>query len=313
MSDSNLTGQENHGVFKLLATIVAIFLVCLGLQIGVYLLIKDQPGLLSIPTESPDASMPTGKAALPADSSTQDPTPTDSTIFSGTAMPTPRGTRYPGLPFGLRGDEKMLLETFDEDTGQWDTFHPDSVFYELRAWGTANVEDGVLKISFFRNDGYPDTDVRGICHKCGSVSQSYYVQGDVQLLTRDAKADNSEKHKFVYGIAFAHSGIFHSYLFGINETTQTYKIERKLGSDQRTLRLAKHAAIKVGEKNSLAVKFDNKMISFYINEVLVESYFDERPPYGHTFGYYLQTVERTNRPDNYIMTGDNFIYMEPAP
>jgi|GEM_PF-4028649 len=313
MNDSSLTDQENHGVLKLLATIVAIFLVCLGLQIGVYLLIKDQPGIVIIPTDSPVILTPLGKGTLATDRSIQDPTSTDTVIFPRTPMPTPRGTRYPGLPFGLSGDEKMLLETFDEDTGQWDTFHPDSTFYELRAWGTANVEDGVLKISFFRNDGYPDTDVRGICHKCGSVSQSFYVQGDVQLLARDAKADNSEKHKFIYGIAFAHAGIFHAYLFGINESTQTYKIERKMSGDQRTLRLAKHAAIKVGEKNSLAVKFDNKTISFYINEVLVESYFDERPPYGHTFGYYLQTVERTNRPDNYIMTGDNFIYIEPAP
>ncbi len=228
-------------------------------------------------------------------------------------MPTPQGTRYPGLPFGLQGDEKMLLETFDEDTGQWDTFHPGPAYSGLRAWGTAWVEDGVLKISFFPNDRYADIDVRGVCHKCGSVSQSYYVQGDVQLLAHDAKVKNSEKHKFIYGIAFAHAGIFHTYLFGINESTQTYKIERKLGSDQRTLRLAKHAAIKVGEKNSLAVKFDNKMLSFYINEVLVESHYDERPPYGHTFGYYLQTMESISHPRNYIMTGDNFSYIEPAP
>jgi hypothetical protein len=313
MNDSNLTSQENRGTLKLLATIVAIFAVCLALQVGAYLFIKDQPSIVIVPPESPVTLTPSGKETLVSDKSISGLTPTASVISLGTPVPTPRGTRYPGLPFGLRGDEKMLLETFDEDTGQWDTFHPDSTFYELRAWGTANVGDGVLKISFFRNDGYPDADVRGICHKCGSVSQSYYVQGDVQLLARDAKVDNSEKHKFIYGIAFAHAGIFHTYLFGINENTQTYKIERKLGSDQRTLRLAKHAAIKVGEKNSLAVKFDNKMISFYINEVLVENYFDERPPYGHTFGYYLQTVERTNRPDNYIMIGDNFIYIEPAP
>lgn len=313
MNDSNLTSQKSHGTLKLLATIVAIFAVCLAFQVGAYVLIKDQPGIVIVPPDSPVTLTPFGKETLVSDKSIAGPTPSASVISLGTPVPTPRGTRYPGLPFGLHGDEKMLLETFDEDTGQWNTFNPGSAFDELRAWGTANVEDGVIKISFFPNDGYPDTDVRGVCHKCGSVSQSYYVQGDVQLLAPDTNVDNSEKHKFIYGIAFAHAGIFHTYLFGINESTQTYKIERKLGGDQRTLRLKRHAAIKIGEKNSLAVKFDNKTISFYINETLVESYFDERSAYGHTFGYYLQTVERTNRPDNYIMAGDNFIYIEPAP
>ena len=196
---------------------------------------------------------------FPSPTATLTHTPTLTPTFTPTTTqtPTPTSTPTPHAYLTPPDGVSVLEETFDSNARRWDTLYSNN---------TVRVGNGKLTL----NSNERRFVGLALCLGCAKYNQEFYFQAE--LLPEKATSTN-------YGISFCESRIVTYYVFIINARLSTYTLNKHYPDDWKRLITNKGSNMinKYPLSNTLGVKYNEGIMDFYINGIMVDTYIDEDP------------------------------------
>lgn len=163
---------------------------------------------------------------------------------------------------------KILVDTFDSNRNDWQAYYSDN---------TTVVTGGGLHL---KSDKEGFTGL-ALCNGCPIYGQTFYFQADLLSL----ESTNTQ-----YGIAFCATGSSNEYYaFEINSTRQTYSLYKSTPNkwETKASNAPSNFINKYPISNTLAVQFNQGVMSLYINDNLVGTYVDPKPVTCKRFGVFV--------------------------
>ena len=186
-------------------------------------------------------------------------TPTPDYLATTIAEATATAVALPDLAGSIETWSVTLLDTFDDNSNNWDTEPGDpTLSIDLRS-----IADGafIWEIDAISGFNWVETlpDI--------SLGDAFYVALDVE---QSGNVNNLQ------ALAYRYHDASNYYYFGICDTATSFTVERRVAGNWRTLsECTQSNSINPDSSNRLAVLADGTRYLFYINEQLVEEVWDD--------------------------------------